>query len=113
MAEGYIPRAFCCKKCGWILGESYREENSRITQLRVYRFPRHPREGLNRQQYSKPFMQFAAMQVNDAQIPCSCGEVNGWYANQNAIAEMIERKHGREETVRADGGLHPHEALQP
>jgi hypothetical protein len=36
---------------------------------------------------------YVAVQVNDGQIICgNCGSINGWYANQTAIAEIIERR---------------------
>jgi hypothetical protein len=83
----YDPKPFLCQVCEWVLGESYREPNQRITQLRVYRIARS--EKLHYPYHTA----FAVAQMNDGAVVCShCGNKQSWYANQTAIAEMLERK---------------------
>ena len=91
----YQPKAFRCSGCGMILGESYREDGSRVTQLRVYRYPRDVASGLDMRDVPSVY-KFSATKISDGAIPCFCGHVEGWYANQTSIAEMLERRSSRE-----------------
>lgn len=89
----YQPRAFLCIKCGFVLGESYREPESRITQLRIYR---HPRDKWDRPIVNVTIL-YAATQVNDCKVFCEhCHAETSWFANQTAIQEMLERKSARQ-----------------
>lgn len=95
----YEPKPFQCKKCGVVLGESYREPGKRITQLRVRRYP------VNLEFYqSKPVQtsylmyarRYIVIMANDCAVVCSvCGEVTAWYANQTAIEDMLSRRRQR------------------
>jgi hypothetical protein len=90
----YDPKPFFCR-CGWILGESYRELNQRITQLRIYRCARAPECGLDLNDTPK-HVKFSVTRLNDGAVICGhCGSEESWYANQSAIAEMLERKYIR------------------
>lgn len=86
----YEPRPFVCRHCSWILGESYREQGRRITQLRVYRHA----QSIQAAQSSVPAEQkWSVIQVNDCTVLCEhCGAGNGWFANQTAITDMLERR---------------------
>ena len=85
----YEPKTFRCTHCGWALGESYREDGRHITQLRIYRHA----SVLAQMVPEQPAILFAAVQVNDATVICDhCGAMTSWYANQTAIAEMLERR---------------------
>ena len=90
------PRKFQCKVCGWVLGESYREQGKRITQLRIFRHPHaqmDPALIVTPAIPGRPAAMFAAIQVNDCTVLCEhCGGSTGWFANQTAIEMMIERK---------------------
>jgi hypothetical protein len=92
---GYRPCLFSCNVCGWLLGESYRETNSRITQLRTYRHPRTKEQGFD----LRPLAikdKFSMLKVNDGAVLCEhCGGETSWFANQNAVAEMLERRSAR------------------
>lgn len=97
--ETYEPKPFMCKGCGWTLGESYRDIGKRVTQLRVYRVARPSEIGADLRQ-----MAFAAKYSithgNDCGVMCEhCGAETGWYANQTAIEEMLERKSKRIQEV--------------
>ncbi len=93
------PKIFQCNVCGWILGESYREPGKRITQLRIFRHPQaqvEPALIARPALPSRPAVMFVAMQVNDCAVLCEhCGAETSWFANQNAIEMMIERKNIR------------------
>lgn len=94
-----IPKIFCCDACGWILGESYREEGKRITQLRVYRHSRAVSQGLDLR-LIPPFVKYSEIKVNDGSPLCEhCGFENKWYANQDAMSEMLKRKSRRNAEV--------------
>jgi hypothetical protein len=92
------PKAFRCHQCGWILGESYREDGKRITQLRTYRHPRPREDGLDTRDIGNG-IKYSMMRVNDGTVACEhcgyCGDGNDWIANQTAIAEMLERRNAR------------------
>lgn len=102
-----VPRPFPCKVCGWILGESYREKGKRITQLRIFRHPQaqvDPVLVVTSALASRPQAIFAAIQVNDCSVICEhCGAEISWFANQNAIEMMIERKVKRVQEVIPNG----------
>ena len=90
MPETYIPSPFICSGCNWILGESYRDQNSRVTQLRVFRVARiqgHP-------ELAEPTHEkFSTINLNDGTVVCShCGNEQTWFANQTAMADMLQRK---------------------
>jgi len=96
LKEPESPRLFICI-CGWILGESYRRTNRRVTQLRVYRQPRAKEDGADRRNIPA-FQKFVMADVNDGFVLCGhCGARVGWYANQGAISEMLERRYIRRE----------------
>lgn len=102
MSDDYEPKPFKCKGCGWILGESYREQGKRITQLRVYRYPSGPDWKLLNPQLitSAPVLAvlFVAVQVNDCAVLCeNCGEATTWYANQTAIDDILSRRRKQKE----------------
>lgn len=96
------PRVFVCKVCGWILGESYRDQARRITQLRIFRHPCEigtPPMPVHAH-LLRPQLIYAAVQVNDCTVLCEhCGAEVSWYANQNAIEIMIERRRKRERVI--------------
>jgi hypothetical protein len=94
--DKYDPKLFCCGGCGWAVGEVYRER--RITQLRVYRNSREfvskmgvlDVDVLNFILFAKSFVM---VKVHDGVVICEhCGASNTWYANQYAIAEMLQRR---------------------
>jgi hypothetical protein len=91
----YDPKPFLCQVCEWVLGESYREPNQRITQLRVYRVTRPPDWPLLISITDWPDNKiYSVTQMNDGTvICCHCGNKQNWYANQTAIAEMLERRY--------------------
>lgn len=90
----YVPKPFCCDGCGWVLGESYRRDGRRVTQLRVLRMPVERAGGSGQQ------ADFVAVGVNDATVVCGhCGAETAWYANQNAIEDMLSRRRVVEEVV--------------
>lgn len=91
-----VPKLFSCK-CGWLLGESYRDAGKRVTQLRVYRSPRAPEQGADLRNIPA-FQKFVVTELNDGFVLCGhCGARVGWYANQGAISEMLERRSVRRE----------------
>ena len=96
--DEYEPNPFKCSRCGWILGESYREPNERVTRLRVYVVSRPPDSGLLG---SVSLIHFAVMGMNDGIVVCHhCEHLQSWYANQPAVQEMLARRAGRREKVR-------------
>lgn len=98
MPDDYEPRPFKCDRCGWILGESYREPNERVTRLRVYVIPREPESGLL---WSELLIHFSVMGMNDGAVVCQhCTHIQSWYANQSAVDEMLARRTVRREKVR-------------
>lgn len=101
MPDEYEPRPFKCDRCGWILGESYREQNERVTRLRLYVVSRPPESGLLG---STEPIHYSVMGQNDASgIVCrNCFHLQSWYANQSAIKELLERRELRREKV-SDG----------
>jgi hypothetical protein len=101
----YEPKAFCCCECEWEIGISYREKGSRITQLKILRQARNPaeQEGAVSQIQNQRLM-FVGVQANDLKIVCGhCGALTGWFANQNAIEVMLERKSKRAREVVVNG----------
>jgi hypothetical protein len=87
----YDPKPFVCQVCGWILGESYREPNQRITQLRVYRLTRPPECSFDLEN-DCDYKAYVVTRLNDGAVVCAhCGNEQSWYANQTAIAEMLGR----------------------
>ena len=98
MSDVFIVRAFPCSKCGWLLGEVYREKAERITQLRVYRFARHPNSGIDARDVPT-WHKFVVLQMNDGAVLCTCGHRENWYANQTSIGEMIARRNGRKKVT--------------
>jgi hypothetical protein len=94
------PKPFKCRNCGWVLGYSYREPGKHITQLSILRHPYEQVVGVTPvTSASRPAVLFAAEHVNDCAVLCEhCGASTGWYANQNAIEAMIERKSKRNVT---------------
>lgn len=100
------PRVFTCKVCGWILGESYRDQAKRITQLRIFRHSCEvgtPAMSVHAH-LRRPELIYAAVQVNDCTVLCEhCGAQVSWYANQSAIEMMIERKAKRVQEVVGNG----------
>ncbi len=95
------PKIFQCKVCTWVLGYSYRDPGKRITQLRILR---HPYEQIvdfvPAANPRRPALVYAAMQVNDCVILCEhCGAEVGWYANQGAIEQIIERRKNRRDAI--------------
>ncbi len=91
-ASEYEPKPFACHTCGWIVGESYREPSSRVTQLRVLRraLPQMLIIG------TLPEVFYCVIQVNDCTVVCDhCGGHTSWFANQTAIEEMLTRKRAR------------------
>ena len=99
--ENYEPRPFKCSRCEWVLGESYREPNERVTRLRVYVGPRLPNSGCLG---SAEPIYYSVMGENDASgIVCrNCLHLQSWYANQPAVDEMLARRAVRREKV-SDG----------
>ena len=101
------PRNFKCKNCGWILGESYREQGKHITHLRIFRHPQaqvEPALMVAPALQIQPATMFAAIQVNDCTVLCEhCGGSTGWFANQTAIEMMIERKSKRVQEAVVNG----------
>lgn len=99
------PKPFQCKNCGWVLGYSYRDPGKRITQLRILRHPyKQVVDFVPAAKPSRPALVYAAMQVNDCMLLCEhCGAEVGWYANQNAIDMMIERKAKRVQEAVGNG----------
>ena len=91
------PRTFQWKVCKWVLGYSYREPGKHITHLRILRHPFEQIEDfVPAANPRRPALVYAAMQVNDCMVLCEhCGAEVGWYANQGAIEQMIERKNKR------------------
>ena len=95
------PKPFKCNVCWWVLGYSYREPGKRITQLMILR---HPYEQVvdfvPASKPSRPALVYAAMQVNDCMVLCEhCGAGVGWFANQNAIEMMVERRNNRRDAI--------------
>lgn len=96
------PRVFACKVCGWVLGESYREPGKHVTHLRIFR---HPYAAISPALHvpatpSRPATLYCAVQVNDCTVLCEhCGAQTGWFANQNAIEMMIERRNNRKDVI--------------
>ena len=88
----YEPRLFRCRACGWTVGESYREPEKRITQLRVYRQAIHKEIGVD----FRPIAfaaKYSVIQANDCVVMCDhCGAGTPWLANQTAIEEMLQRR---------------------
>lgn len=99
MPDEYEPRPFKCDRCGWILGESYREPNERVTRLRVYVQARAPAIGILGNGIP---IYYSVMGLNDArEIVCRhCTYLQSWYANQTVVEEMLARKAVRREKVR-------------
>jgi len=86
-------KQFPCRECGWILGESYREEGKRITQLRIFRITKNPNRVEPRRPPLPTAIVYAAIQVNDCVVMCGhCGANVSWYANQTAIEDMLSRR---------------------
>jgi len=88
-----------------VLGYSYRDPGKRITQLRILRHPyEQVADFVPAAKPSRPALVYAAMQVNDCMVLCEyCGAEVGWYANQNAIEMMIERKAKRVQEAVSNG----------
>ena len=96
--DEYEPNPFKCSRCGWILGESYREPNERVTRLRVYVQARAPESGFLG---SGLLVYYSIMGMNDGVVVCRhCQHLQSWYANQPAVEEMLARKAVRREKVR-------------
>lgn len=102
MPDDYEPRPFNCDRCGWIVGESYREPNERVTRLRVYVQARAPESGILE---SKLLIHYSVIGMNDGIVICRhCQNVQSWYANQPAVDEMLARRAVRREKV-SDGKI--------
>lgn len=98
--ENYEPKPFTCSRCGWIVGESYREPNERVTRLRVYVQARAPESGLLG---SGLLVYYSVIGMNDGVVICRhCQNLQSWYANQPAVAEMLARRTVSREKV-SDG----------
>lgn len=97
----YKPKPFVCSHCFWVIGESYREERSRITQLRVRREAQDPSAApLPADLYLKVHLTYAVVKANDCEVLCGhCGCSNPWVANQTAISEMLERRYAKHENL--------------
>lgn len=90
------PKPFPCKECGWLLGESYREDGKRITQLRIFRITKDPKPVEPKGLPVPTAILYAAIGVNDCVVVCGhCGAKLSWYANQTAIEDMLSRKNNR------------------
>ena len=96
--DDYEPKPFKCDRCGWILGESYREPNERVTRLRVYVQTRAPESGILG---SWMPIYYSVKGLNDArEIVCRhCMHLQSWYANQTVVEEMLARRTVRREKV--------------
>ena len=96
--DEYEPKPFRCSRCEWILGESYREPNERVTRLRVYVIPRSPEFGILE---SKLLIHYSVIGMNDGVVICRhCQNLQSWYANQPAVEEMLARRAVRRDKVR-------------
>lgn len=96
MPDDYEPRDFCCRTCGWILGESYREDGKRITQLRTFRHAKDGAGTVADLSTVPVHIKFGMLKVNDGGVLCDhCGDETPWFANATAIVEMLERKKAR------------------
>ena len=93
--DEYEPKPYLCPVCHWQIGEKYREHNQRVTRLRIYRRAIEPTRA--RPDASIPaHILFAALALNDGTVPCEhCGNAVGWYASENAMQEMFERRKAR------------------
>ena len=96
--DDYEPKPFKCDRCSWILGESYREPNERVTRLRVYVQTRAPEMDILGN--GMPIY-YSVIGMNDGAVVCRhCTHIQSWYANQSAVAEMLARRTVRREKVR-------------
>jgi hypothetical protein len=104
-ADDPDPRPFKCRNCGWVLGYSYREKGKHITHLSILRHPYEQVVGVAPVPVtSRPAVYFAAIQVNDSAVLCEhCGASTGWFANQNVIEMMIERRSKRAQEAVVNG----------
>lgn len=88
----FDPKPFPCKECGWILGESYRENGKHSTQLRIFRITKNPNKFEPKRPPLPTAVLFAAIQVNDGVVMCGhCGAKISWYANQTALDDIVSR----------------------
>ncbi len=89
------PAPFLCAYCGAILGEKYREHNSRLTHLRVYRHARIAGSGVD-QSGADEHALYAICKVPDGSVYCErCGRETTWYASGAALEEMLSRHKSR------------------
>jgi hypothetical protein len=91
----YEPRPFVCERCLWILGESYRPVNARVTKLRIYRLTRAPQFGMDTSE-ARDHVKYSGEAINDGDAVCGhCGCRTHWNAGEAALREMLERRSNR------------------
>lgn len=88
------PRPWQCKRCSNVVGV-IRRNTQHITVLDVFRYPvtltyfEQAVEGLVQKDY-------CALSAKEAEFPCvQCGHINAWYANEEAMKEMLRRREKR------------------